>query len=91
MIALANCDRPPISRAMPLGHFWTFASEAAMAGIWGAGFLLVAALAAIAELRATRRARIERVGLVPWRGVFLTCAMIGTALMALAASGLAKG
>ncbi len=76
---------------MPLHHFWTFASEAAIAGAWGAGFWLVAALAGAAELRTTRRARIERVGLVPWRGIFLTCAMIGTALIALAASGIAGG
>ncbi len=76
---------------MLLHQFWTFASEAAIAGVWGAGFLLVAALAGVAELRTTRRMRIEHVGLVPWRGIFLTCAMIGTALLALAASGLAGG
>jgi hypothetical protein len=72
-------------------HFWTFASEAEIAALWGAGFLLIALVAGMAEMRGIRRARIERVGLVPWRGIFLTCAMIGTALLALAASGMASG
>jgi len=77
--------------AMSWHQFWTFASEAEIAGLWGAGFLLAALVAGIAETRGTRRTRIERVGLVPWRGIFLGCAMIGTALMALAASGIASG
>jgi apolipoprotein N-acyltransferase len=77
-------------RAM-MHHFWTFASEAKIAGLWGAAFMLVAIAAGIAEMRSTRRARIERVGLVPWRGIFLASAMIGTALLALAASGIASG
>lgn len=78
-------------RAMSWHQFWTFASEAEFAALWGAAFLLAAVVSGIAETRVTRRARIERVGLVPWRGIFLACAMVGTALLTLAASGIAGG
>jgi hypothetical protein len=72
-------------------QFWTFASEAEVVAIWGIGCLLIAIFAAIAELRATKRARIDRVGLVPWRAVFLASAMIGSALVALGGQGMLAG
>ncbi len=78
-------------RAMQWHEFWTFASEAKIAGVWAAVCLLIAVFAGIAEVRSTRRARIERVGLIPWRAIFLASAMIGAGLLALSASGIAAG
>ncbi|QYU69538.1 hypothetical protein J4558_05195 [Leptolyngbya sp. 15MV] len=72
-------------------EFWTFASEAKIAGVWAAGCLLVAVVAGIAEVRSTRRTRIERVGLMPWRAIFLASAMVGIGLLALSATGMMAG
>ncbi|WP_095012882.1 hypothetical protein [Tsuneonella mangrovi] len=71
-----------------LHNLMTFASDAQIAAAWGGAFLLVAALARVAEWRRIKRARIDRVGWVPWTGIFLTCAVIGASLMALSAKGL---
>ena len=77
--------------AMTWHQFWTFASEAEVVAIWGVACLVVAAIAAVAEMRAAKRARIDRVGLMPWRVVFLSCAMVGTALVALGTQGILAG
>ena len=76
---------------MAIRDFLLFASDAEIAGLWGLALLGAALIALLAERRRTTRARIDRVGWVPWTGVFLVCAISGTALLALAAKGLLGG
>lgn len=76
---------------MDFDHFLKFASEADIVGLWGFGFALMAIFATFAENRRTKRARIDRVGWMPWRAVFLACAMIAAGLLALAIKGIASG
>lgn len=78
-------------RAMVLSDYFTFASEAAIIGLWGAGFVALALFATLAENRRSKRARIEQVGWVPWRAIFLASAMIGAGLIALAVKGMLAG
>lgn len=68
-----------------------FASEAEIAVIAGAGFLVLAGIMSFAERRRIRRERIDRVGWVPWTGLFLVCAVIGVSLFGLGAMGLLRG
>ena len=66
--------------------FLLFASEADLIALVGAGFLALAGLALLGDRRRTRRQRIDqldRVGWVPWTGIFLACAIIGGGLIAL--------
>jgi hypothetical protein len=76
---------------MDLHEFLVFASDAQIAAAWGAALLAVAMAASLAERRRIRRARIDRVGWVPWTGIFLVCAVVGIVLMALSAKGLFAG
>jgi len=76
---------------MKLPDALLFASDAEVALIVGAAFLVVAALMSAAERRRVRRARIDRVGWVPWTGLFLVCAVIGLTLTGLGAMGLIRG
>ena len=76
---------------MNLHEFLTFASDAEITALWGAGLLVLAGLASLAERRRIRRARIDRVGWVPWTGLFLTCSVLGIVLLALSARGLVGG
>ncbi|MBX7492491.1 hypothetical protein K3163_04640 [Qipengyuania sp. 1NDW9] len=71
--------------------FLTFASDADMLGMWGAAFLLLAGFALLMERRRMKRARIDGVGWVPWTGLFLTCAVIGGGLLAVAVPGIIRG
>lgn len=66
--------------------FLTFASEADMVALSGAGFLLVALLALAADRLRARRERVDRldrVGWMPWTTLFLGSAIIGGGLLAL--------
>ena len=76
---------------MTLPAYLTFASDAEIAALWGAGLLALALVARIVDGRQVKRARIDRVGLVPWTGLFLGCAVAGVALLALAIQGLIAG
>lgn len=76
---------------MKLPEELLFASDAEVAALLGAAFLVLAGLTSLAERRRIRRARIDRVGWVPWTGLFLVCAVIGATLLALGALGLLKG
>ena len=76
---------------MKLPQELLFASDAELAALLGAGFLVLAAMTSFAERRRVRRARIDRVGWVPWTGLFLVCAVIGVTLLALGVLGLIKG
>jgi hypothetical protein len=77
--------------ARPIMHppeFLVFANDAQLAAIYAAAFLVMAGVARAAESRRIRRARIDKVGWVPWTGLFLVCSVIGVTLLALAAKGL---
>ena len=71
--------------------FITFASDADLLALWGAGFLLMAVVALLMERRRLKRARIDGVGWVPWTGVFLACAVVGGGLLAVAIPGIIRG
>ena len=66
-----------------LRDFLIFASDAELMALWGAGFVACALLAIFAERRRMKRARIDRLGWMPWTGLFLLCAVIGGGLLAL--------
>ena len=69
---------------MRLPPFLVFASDATWAGLAGAGLLLVALVAAVAERRRHRRTRIDAVGWMPWTSVFLLAFVAGIVLLGLA-------
>ncbi|MXO74933.1 hypothetical protein GRI40_06825 [Altererythrobacter aerius] len=68
-----------------------FASDAHVAVAAGLAVLLLATLARYAESRRVRRARIDRVGWMPWTGLFLVLMVIGLTLVGLGAVGLVRG
>ena len=68
-----------------------FASDAEILGLWGAGFLALALVAMLGERLRLRRARLDRVGWVPWTSLFLACAIVGSGLIAMAAPGMLGG
>ena len=72
-------------------QFLTFASDADILALWGAAFLLFALVSLVMERRRLKRARIDGVGWVPWTGMFLTCAVVGGGLLAVAVPGIIKG
>ena len=76
---------------MKLSQELLFASDAELAAIVGAGFLVLAVITNFAERRRIRRERIDRVGWVPWTGLFLVFAVIGLTLLGLGAIGLIRG
>jgi hypothetical protein len=65
-------------------EFLLFASDAELAAYWGAACVLVALACLVMERRRMRRAEINRVGWMPWTGLFLTFAVIGGGLLAMA-------
>lgn len=71
--------------------FLTFASDADVLGIWAAAFLLLAGLALLMERRRMGRARIDKIGWMPWTGLFLTFAVLGGGLLAIAVPGIVQG
>ena len=75
----------------PMHEFLTFASDADMLALWGAGFLALAGFTLIMDRRRNRRARIDRIGWMPWTGLFLTFAVIGGGLLAVAVPSILRG
>lgn len=71
--------------------YYTFASDADRLAIWGGGFVLLGLLALVAERLRGKRARIDRVGWMPWTAIFLASAIIGLGLLALAVPGILAG
>ncbi len=68
-----------------------FASDAEVLSLWGAGFAVLALLCLVMERRRVKRAAINRVGWVPWTGLFLLCAVIGGGLLALGVPSWLRG
>lgn len=67
----------------PLTEFW-LASDGARLTMMGAMCWIIAGLAALMEWRRNKTRpveQLERVGWVPWTGLFLTTAWIGTGLL----------
>lgn len=76
---------------MKLHEFLTFASEAEIVGLWGIALLIMAVVALFGERRRMKRARIDRIGWVPWTNIFMASAIVGMGLLALAAKGILAG
>lgn len=68
-----------------------FASDAEIAVIAGATFAALALLCLLMERRRMARAAINRIGWVPWTGLFLTCVVIAGGLLALGVPGMLRG
>ena len=60
-----------------------FASDAEVMALVGCAFVLVGAIAGMLERRRLKREDIQRVGWVPWLGIFVCCMIIGGGLLAL--------
>lgn len=71
--------------------FLTFASDADILALWGGGFLLFALFTLVMERRRMKRTRIDGVGWIPWTGLFLTSAVIGGGLLAVAVPAILQG
>ena len=76
---------------MKLSDALLFSNNAQLAAAAGVLCLVLAGVARIAEGRRIKRARIDRVGWVPWTGVFLVLSVIGLTLLGLGVPGLLKG
>ncbi len=63
--------------------FLLFASDAELAAIAGALILALSAVALLMDRRRLKRARIEKVGWMPWTGLFLALTVIGGGLLAM--------
>lgn len=72
-------------------RFLVFASDAAIIALWGLGAIAIAIVALLMERRRTRRVRIDRIGWVPWTGIFLAFAVIGGGLLVAAVPPLLAG
>ena len=72
-------------------HFLLFASDAELAAFWGGVFLLIALICMLMERRRSRRREINRVGWMPWTGLFLVFAVIGGGLLALSVPVILRG
>lgn len=81
----------PIWARVKLTEELLFASTAEWAAIGGVLFLLLAAITRYGERRRMQRERIDRVGWVPWTGLFLVFSVLGLTLLALGLPGLLKG
>jgi hypothetical protein len=79
--------RPMIDRA---NAFLTFASQAETVALWGIGAMLLAGICLFMERRRMKRAAVDRIGWVPWTGLFLTFAVLGGGLLAVAVPGLLR-
>jgi uncharacterized SAM-binding protein YcdF (DUF218 family) len=67
-------------------------SDAAILALVGAAVLVFAGMFALMDWRRSRQRsidRLERVGWMPWTGLFLMCAIVGVMLLALALPRLA--
>ena len=71
--------------------FLLFASDAELAAFWGGTFLLIALICMVMERRRSRRREINRVGWMPWTGLFLALAVIGGGLLAAAVPAILQG
>ncbi|HAD16837.1 MAG TPA: hypothetical protein DCF81_08130 [Erythrobacter sp.] len=71
--------------------FLLFASDAELAAFWGGVFLLIALICMLMERRRSKRREINRVGWMPWTGLFLVFAVFGGGLLALSVPVILRG
>ena len=71
--------------------FLLSASDAELAAFWGGIFLLIALSCMLMERRRSRRREINRVGWMPWTGLFLVFAVFGGGLLALSVPVILRG
>ena len=71
--------------------FLLFASDAELAAFWGGLFFLIALICMLMERRRSRRREINRVGWMPWTGLFLVFAVFGGGLLALSVPVILRG
>ena len=71
--------------------FLLSASDAELAAFWGGTFLLIALICMLMERRRSRRREINRVGWMPWTGLFLVFAVFGGGLLALSVPVILRG
>lgn len=88
-MGVAFCSASPISRSMR--DFLTFASQADILALWGGAFVLLALAALGMERRRMSRKDFDRVGWVPWTGLFLTFAVLGGGLLTAAIPSILQG
>lgn len=72
-------------------HFLAFASDAKLLAATGVACWLVAGLALVADRRRHARVSLDRVGWVPWTGLFLAMAVCGTMFVLLGSQALLGG
>jgi len=65
-------------------EFLLFASDAELAAYWGAACIAAALACLLMERRRMKRAELNRVGWMPWTGLFLMLAVMGGGMLALA-------
>lgn len=81
----------PYGLAVKEPDFLLFASDAELAAYWGAAFLVGALLCLVMERRRVMRSELNRVGWMPWTGLFLLLAVIGGGLLAMALPAVIAG
>ena len=64
--------------------FLLFANDAELLAMGGGALILLAVAAMRMDRRRTRRRDIDRVGWVPWTGLFVMLAVLGGGMLALA-------
>lgn len=74
----------PYGGAMEFLHRLIFAGDAEQLAMIWAGFVTLGLVANLMERRRMRRARIDRVGWVPWLSLFMACTVIGGGLLMVA-------
>jgi hypothetical protein len=73
---------------MKLPETLLFASDAELLSLVGAMLLVLAGFASLMERRRMKRAALNRVGWMPWTGIFLTLAIVGGGLLSVAVPAL---
>lgn len=68
-----------------------FLSDAGRVALLGLCLLALAIVALVAERLRGKRARIDRVGCMPWTTIFLAAALVGGGLLASALPALLRG
>ncbi len=71
--------------------FLLFANDAQLLAMGGGLLVLLAVIALAMDRRRSRRKDIDRVGWVPWTGLFLALAVIGGGLLAAAVPAILQG
>ena len=72
-------------------HRLIFAGDAERLALLGGALVLLGLVANYMERRRVRRARIDRVGWVPWLNLFMACMIVGGGLLMIALPPLLRG